>query len=149
NNKFSFTANGSLVKGFTDVTGHTGHSECPTINTNCLLFAVAGLSAGQDLIFSAGVTSGGQPVTLDQLQAAGMTITYQTSDGVNVTSAVGPNFLATSQQPTAPTTINTALFTPFYASNQKISKKQGPCGGSNGTTNCPEPKLHDGDPKTD
>jgi hypothetical protein len=158
NNKFTFTANGSLVKGFTDQTGHTGHSACPTLNTNCLLFTVSGLPGGQDLIFSAGVqTTGGQPVALADLQAAGLTITYQFSDGLIITSAVGPvpiassplTFFASSQQPSPPPTIDTALFTPFYASNQLHSSKQPPCkSDSNGK--CPPTDLpKDADPATE
>jgi len=123
--KVNFSAGGTYVKNFTYKEGQeeaddgTEGGGCPVPRTECLVIKLTGLPAGQNLKFSQGITYKGKPATLDQLAAAGVTITKKFSGGLIIptqltgSSAQG-SLQGDSQQPAAagmPARIDRTVFT--------------------------------------
>jgi hypothetical protein len=133
-NRVRFLVNRDLVEDFDYDRGRKTDLDCPDRTTECLLIDLKSpfLQEGQDLRFSQGIRkrrgenderdykerTRSRPVTLAELARAGLLITFEFSDGLQITSALN-NFdslgrLATdSQHPVSTVTprINLAMYT--------------------------------------
>jgi hypothetical protein len=133
-NRVRFLVNRNLVKDFDYDRGRKTDLDCPDRTTECLLIDLKSpfLQEGQDLRFSQGIRKSrgedeegdheergrSRPVTLAKLARAGLLITFEFSDGLQITSALN-NFdslgrLATdSQHPVSTVTprISLAMYT--------------------------------------
>jgi hypothetical protein len=104
-NKVTFTTNGQLVDEADYANGKQEDRDCALSDTECLIIRLKnpGLVQGKNLVFSQGILlsngkgeeddGGGKkkvPVTLSQLNAAGVYVTYLFSDGLVITSQLVP-----------------------------------------------------------
>jgi hypothetical protein len=176
-NRVQFLINGSFVKDFDYQCPSGGGEEDSDAFAQCLVIDLKGLPESADLKFKQGIirTSGGEdqqgdnqgnfgngklPVTLKQLAAAGVRITFKFSDGLSITSALGgsdPILTANSQNPittggTRPH-IDPAVYTPppgvvggACTPVAGVTGGSGPAAGVTGGSgsNCPSPALTGG-----
>ena len=166
-NTVRFTTNRNLVNETDYNNGNEEDRDCPMSDTHCLTIQLKkpGLPQGQDLIFSQGIIlaqrgdegdDGGdgakKPVTLNQLQAAGVYVTYLFSDGLVITSQLsGPNsagqLTGDSHHPTGvvPTQFNPNFLVSNTGAKPCVPNASGLCespaatGGQDGDPRCESP----------
>jgi hypothetical protein len=125
-NKIQLKNNGGLVTSVTYDHGNTGDANCPDPATQCLVMQLnPGLAASpaflefwQGIVGAPGqVGSSGKTLTLDNLAAGGVNITYKFSDGLIITGALTGSsaqgyLTGDSQHPTStvPTQVDPNLF---------------------------------------
>jgi hypothetical protein len=186
-NRVRFLANRNLVGDFDYDRGRKTDLDCPDRATECLLIDLKSpfLQEGQDLRFSQGIRkrrgedeegdyeqrARSRPVTLAALARAGLLITFEFSDGLQITSALNSfdslGRLATdSQHPVSTVTprINLAMYTSpidpatgapaapctLPTVDTSANSPGGPSGNTGDTARCLDPTVKggaDGDPR--